>query len=123
MFSNETEMGWIWLGGEVGRNWESGRKENHNQDILYVRKESVCNKRKKLKNSQDYKKKRAWISQDMASQDGGGFRAITGHSNSYTGLWGHLQTHAVKSCASLPDVFARFQKSCIVTQMHLGIYQ
>jgi len=49
LFSNETEMGWIWLGGEVGRNWESGRKENHNQDILYVRKESICNKRKKIK--------------------------------------------------------------------------
>lgn len=48
LFSNETEMGWIWLGGEVGRNWESGRKENHNQDIFYVRKESICNKRKKI---------------------------------------------------------------------------
>lgn len=59
----------------------------------------------------------------MASQDEGGCRAITGHSDSYTGLWGHLQTHAVKSCASLPDVFAHFQKHCTVTQRHRGIYQ
>lgn len=49
LFSNETEMGWIWLGEEVGRNWESRRRGNHNQDIFYVRKESICNKRKKWK--------------------------------------------------------------------------
>lgn len=57
----------------------------------------------------------------MASQDEGGFRATKAHSDNYTGLWGHSQTHAIKSCACLPDVFACFQKSC--TQMHLGIYQ